>query len=612
MNAVPAQEAVAAYVAAETDTRRAVGDAALAAVIGFSANAYGADPAATWQVNRDAFQAANDAAVAAGGGRVTARRGEYLAKGIVQDSNVEFFLPGVTIKSPDGLPPNVLSSRQVDVTGSVATGGTAVTVASTAGIAEGARVAVQGAGGILDTQFTRLSADITSSQTSGIQLVSVTGLNTAGVLQVGTELISFTGRSGAMLSGVTRGAFGSTAVAHTTAENIGVARRFYATVTAIAGTTLTIDRPAVLGVTDAQVSVGAVNVKITGGKIDGNAEPTGAAASTYAIYWPLTRLSEIVGTRVENGDQGGIILTRGAADNLIRGVTLHNCGIPAVSKGSAFWLYQGCVRNNVMGLSVTGRAWVAVYLDDRTTTAEDWDAPNIANVFTNTTVDVVGSGTAVLNIVGSSHNRFLGGSIKSPNVGINMSQNSQGVTADGSKPPTFGNDVGGFYLDVLQGWTLFAPGNNLHDTTVAATASALGTNTGENMVYATSVAVGGAPATRSAAPVSGAGTAGYAFQGDPNTGVYSDGADQLGLAVGGAGVLRLFPTEARLADGVNLTAGGAAGTKIGANAGQKLGFFGATPVTQPAAPPANASDLASTITLVNDLRTKLRTLGLLA
>lgn len=56
----------------------------------------------------------------------------------------------------------------------------------------------------------------------------------------------------------------------------------------------------------------------------------------------------------------------------------------------------------------------------------------------------------------------------------------------------------------------------------------------------------------------------------------------------------------------------AAGIRFGTANTQKLAFFGATPVVQPAATPAAATDEATTQALVNDIRTKLMALGLIA
>lgn len=67
-----------------------------------------------------------------------------------------------------------------------------------------------------------------------------------------------------------------------------------------------------------------------------------------------------------------------------------------------------------------------------------------------------------------------------------------------------------------------------------------------------------------------------------------------------------------MAEGANLVAGTTTGTKIGTATTQKLGFYNATPVVRPSATPVNASDLATAITLLNDIKAKLIALGLIA
>ena len=74
----------------------------------------------------------------------------------------------------------------------------------------------------------------------------------------------------------------------------------------------------------------------------------------------------------------------------------------------------------------------------------------------------------------------------------------------------------------------------------------------------------------------------------------------------------LFSGDVQLADGKNLVVNSTTGTKIGTAATQKLGFFNATPVVRPAGIGAAATDLATVITLANNLRTALIALGLVA
>jgi hypothetical protein len=66
-----------------------------------------------------------------------------------------------------------------------------------------------------------------------------------------------------------------------------------------------------------------------------------------------------------------------------------------------------------------------------------------------------------------------------------------------------------------------------------------------------------------------------------------------------------------LADAGDISVGTTTGTKIGTATTQKLGFYNATPVVQPAAV-ADATDEATAITQLNDLLAKLRTLGIIA
>ncbi|BCL16653.1 hypothetical protein [Micromonospora sagamiensis] len=459
----------------------------------FNAADFGASPAASWTVNRNAFQAAHDAARNAGGGEVTAPPGVYQVKGVVQDGGVGFVMPGVTLRSPDGQLPEVLATRVVTTTGSTTAGGRQLIVASSTGIRVDAVIAVQAAGGILDTQFTRLVQPITATQDSGIALASTTGFPTAGTLQVDSELLTYTGLDGATLTGVTRGAYGTPPAAHTTTSRIGVARRLYALVLGVVGTTVTIDTPALIGAAGVAVSVGCVRPALTGLTVDGNKVWGGAARSLFAVSWPQVRWGRVENVIVRNAENG-FALTRGASDCTLVDLHLHDCGTPETAKGSALWMYQGCRRNRARGACVTGSTWTAVYLDDRTTTAQEgWDGPNDDNVISDFTVRITESRAPALAVVGGSHNRFVTGTVSSPGYGVSLSNGTQGTTADGSVAPCRGNEIAGIAFRVRFGWILEAPGNSLHDCYVAAGAEGVGSNAGNNLVYAVSPTPGATP-----------------------------------------------------------------------------------------------------------------------
>lgn len=62
--------------------------------------------------------------------------------------------------------------------------------------------------------YTTLSANITNNSTTPIQVASTTGFLNAGTILIGSELINYTGKTTTTFTGITRGVYGSTNVAH--------------------------------------------------------------------------------------------------------------------------------------------------------------------------------------------------------------------------------------------------------------------------------------------------------------------------------------------------------------------------------------------------------------
>jgi hypothetical protein len=79
----------------------------------------------------------------------------------------------------------------------------------------------------------------------------------------------------------------------------------------------------------------------------------------------------------------------------------------------------------------------------------------------------------------------------------------------------------------------------------------------------------------------------------------------------GGTMLTVGSSSLTVGDGKTLSFGTTNGTKIGATSAQKLAFFGSTPIERPSGTPAAAIDAVTTQALVNDLRSKLITLGLI-
>jgi hypothetical protein len=109
-----------------------------------------------------------------------------------------------------------------------------------------------------------------------------------------------------------------------------------------------------------------------------------------------------------------------------------------------------------------------------------------------------------------------------------------------------------------------------------------------------------------------AATPSLSFSGDTTTGFYKVANGQLGVTVSSTLVWRFLSGGPLLADGQNFSVGTSTGSIIAAGASQKLGFWGKTPVVQPSGTAAAATDLATALTLVNDLRAKLLSVGIIA
>jgi len=63
--------------------------------------------------------------------------------------------------------------------------------------------------------YTTLTANMTNNSTTPIQVTSTDGFLSAGALIIGSELVKYTGKTATTFTGITRGAYGSTNVAHT-------------------------------------------------------------------------------------------------------------------------------------------------------------------------------------------------------------------------------------------------------------------------------------------------------------------------------------------------------------------------------------------------------------
>lgn len=447
-------------------------------------------PDSTWQQNRDALQAANNAAAAAGGGRVVIPAGGvYDVKGVRQDSHVHLDWSGATLRHPDGDTVDIIRSRTRTTTGSINAGTRTLEVADSTGVEPGCIIGIRGPAPASPLQAAALTTAITADATS-IEVADVTGLRLDGFLRIDDEVISYRSITGNTLGDVTRGALGTTAAAHSEGTAAGYAMRLVTTVESVDGTTVTLAAdpgPAAdITVTDAAVSIGAIDLSVTG-RIDGNRLKGGSTSTVNGVRYDLTRHWSATLT----ADRAEAALYATVAWDGTYDITANDCSVPEASKGACVWLFQQCHRNTGT-LRAFGDLWSALYLDNRTTLATEWDGAcddNTGTVIIRAQKRTPWITNVGLLIVGGNRNHYklIGSNVR---TGLLLEGESQVVTPDGTHPPARGNVVDVLLTDVYQPWVLLEPGNVISGYYES---EAAGVNTGNSLVAVASRATGGGP-----------------------------------------------------------------------------------------------------------------------
>lgn len=572
-----------------------------------NARSFGLDENATWQVNRDAIQAANDHAYAQGGGSVLIPHGVFDVKGVYQDSHVEIIGNGATLRHPDGIGADIIRSRVYEATGNITKGSKTLTLSDVSKVEEGSVVAIRGAGGILVSQRTTLIDAVDNIQTAGFKIAVTTGFLNNGYLQIGEEIIRYTGLSGNELTGVVRGMYGTSPSAHVTGKEIGVVSRLYAEVTKVEGNTVTLYESALLGVSNAEVSVGAIAPKMKNLKLDGNRVQGGAPSEVHPLKWELTRFGLIDDVTVKDGE-AGFMIRHGNRDLVINRPTFIDCSVPEKSFGSGGWLFRANQRCHYRDVTAIGAMWTGLYFDDRTSIGSEWDGQNIdctAHGF-YMRLDRLAENLGAVN-VGGIRCSMTKGKVDGPRTGFACTSNSQGVGY-----PLY-NSVDCVYSDiemvnVFQPAIIGATRTKIRFVTYddATTANRQFVDTSTDTVYESS---GGGEA-RTLLRDGNTTTPSIAYTKDPTTGFYRITDGQVQFVSKGVASVRFHGAGLMFAEGKDFSTGTVTGTRIGTARTQKLGFWGQPPTTRPIGMPKAANDLESAITLLNYIRTAMYSIGL--
>lgn len=568
--------------------------------IGINVVDLGASPTGTGEENRVAIQNAIDIVAENGGGNVIFPHGTYLVKGLLLKSNVTLSGEGVTLKHSDGLAPDIVKTHTFDITGTVNEDNKSLNVSDATQINVGSVIAIRGAGGMHQSQKTTITDAITMNQTTGIRLADLNGFLNNGYLQLDNEIIGFTGMTDSELTGVTRGLFGTKATDHTANSIIGLALRKYADVVAIEGNKLILNETIQMPLSNTDITVGAINPQIKNIRFDGNRLSGGAPSEVHPIKFELTRYGLIKDVTVQDGE-AGIMARHGNFDLLVENPTFIDCSVPEKTFGSGGWLFRANRRCKYSNVTAIGQMWTGIYFDDRTSKGVEWDGENIDCVLDGmfAKLDRLADNLGFV-FVGSERNLARNIKISGPRTGFSVTSNSQGVGY-----PTYNTTNNVF--ESIQISNVYQPSiiKALKTKFINVTYEDATTNyrrfidNTDDTVYINS---GGDVPTTSYVDGSTSSPS-YAFTKDPTTGFYRIGDGSIQFVSTGIATVRMIASGIMLAEGKDLSFGGVTGSKLGTSPNQKLGFYGVTPIKQPAkigtiATTATQADIANQMNLI--------------
>lgn len=363
--------------------------------------------------------------------RVTWKPGVYVASGITLESGITLDAPGVTLIHPNGADStHILNTKLSQTTGTIAAGDNLLTVTSAVGVEVGSVVGIRAAGGASVYQYGGLVNSINSAATS-LVLDDVFGFNSAGFLIIDSEVIQYSGLSGNTFTGLTRGLFGTLATGHQAGAVVALALVHYATVVAINGNVLTLDTPAVFGVTGSRVLWGAKDITVKGLTIDGNKPAQQGAQKPHGAMVQFSRGVRFENCIFKNCAHAGLFDYQGSYDVSLNNCQFENNGYADEQAGADVWAFGGA-SVDVSNSHFTG-GYIGVALDDRTTNSNEHDAQVFNSHIANNNIDAV-VGIVVNGVRDSS---LIGNRITAP----------QGVVIYGSKQGTVALPVDNITVD---------------------------------------------------------------------------------------------------------------------------------------------------------------------
>jgi parallel beta-helix repeat protein len=403
------------------------------------------------------IQAANDYVAAQGGGTVifpagTLPTSAYIAMNVMQDSFVEFRgQNGAVIKHKDGMTaaPIITSRTFGSMSGSIAAGSTTLTVNNTTNLRVGAVVAIRGAGGPSESQATTLSLPATPLDTT-LTVATVKGFKTGAehYLWLNGEIVSYNGIFGNMLLNVKRGLLGTTAALHAAGAPIAQAQRHCAEIQSISGNQVTLSAPAIVGVSGANVQSGSIYMVVRDLTFDGQRPVLANGGNTHGIHYFRARWATITGCTFRNASHRGVELDQASRDCVIEESLFEDNGDPVNKLGGHLMVFRGSKYNDVLNNIFQGDARIAVFIDDRTETATDYDGDCSHNLVDGneimTIADWSDSRNSAVAVASSNYNEITNNTMQDTRNGIVVETVAQGpVAVDATNNTVTGNTCTG-------------------------------------------------------------------------------------------------------------------------------------------------------------------------
>jgi hypothetical protein len=345
-------------------------------------------------------------------------------------------------------------------TGTISAAANSLVVASATNIDVGDLIAVIGLGAASVNQTQTISDGgdgINDSQTT-IGLNNNDGLSTTGThyFLIENEIVSGT-LSGTTLT-VTRGALGTTPASHS--ESTTVAYLFYTPtrVTAVSGTTITIDGTSALSVTSAPVLVGSSHIRFEGTiRLDGRQDRSGGdVGSNPGGIRPVCARDMYVGpgVAVENFDHFGVILDMTWDSQVYAGC--RGNGRPSDNLGFDILVFRQSNYNKIAPAFIVDGAWAPVSLDDRTSNVNGGQQFEGICSYNRVDLPPVSGHPVGLIISGGNYNQVYASAISSVTQCVSISASSQWPTA----PTSTGNTVEAGSLTATSGSALNITSNS--------------------------------------------------------------------------------------------------------------------------------------------------------